>query len=118
MASMRSGGAVSNNPDDSPAGLPLPLSGRTSIYGILGDPIAQAGSPILFNSAFRQRSWQAVLVPLHVAASALADTLRGLRGVRNLRGLVLTTPHKAAALPFVDRIGSEAQLVRSINAIR
>ncbi|MBZ0259500.1 MAG: hypothetical protein K8F90_02735 [Hyphomicrobiales bacterium] len=99
-------------------GLPLPLTGRTSLYAILGDPIAQAGSPALFNSAFRRRGWPAVLVPMQVKANDLAVTLRGLRGIGNLRGLVLTTPHKAAAIGLVDTIGAEARLVGSINAIR
>jgi len=45
-------------------------------------------------------------------------TLRGLRGIGNLRGLVLTTPHKAAAIGLVDSIGAEARLVGSINAVR
>jgi shikimate dehydrogenase len=118
MALMRSGGAVSSSPDGQPQGLPLPLTGRTSVYAILGDPIAQAGSPILFNTAFRQRGWTAAMVPFHVTAEAFPETLQGLRGVRNLRGLILTTPHKTAALSMVDSIGPEARLVRSINAIR
>ena len=50
-------------------GLPLPLTGRTSLFAILGDPIAQAGSPVLLNTAFRKRNWAAVLVPLHVKAT-------------------------------------------------
>ena len=99
-------------------GLPLPLTGRTSLYAILGDPVAQAGSPALFNSAFRRRGWPAVLVPMQVKANDLAVTLRGLRGIGNLRGLVLTTPHKAAAIGLVDTIGAEARLAGSINAIR
>ena len=51
-------------------------------------------------------------------ADDLSSTLNGLRGIRNLRGLVLTTPHKKAALEFVDSLGAEAQLIGSINAIR
>ncbi|MFN0191438.1 MAG: shikimate dehydrogenase family protein [Aestuariivirga sp.] len=115
---MRSAGAATGNPEADPPGLPLPLTGRTSLFAVLGDPIAQAGSPVLFNSAFRRRGWPAVMVPLHVKAKDLAMTLRGLRGIGNLRGLVLTTPHKIAAVSFVDSIGAEARLVGSINAIR
>ena len=115
---MPSADAVTHNPEIELPGLPLPLSGRTSIFGILGDPIAQAGSPALFNTAFRRRGWRAVLVPLQVKATDLPTTLQGLRGIGNLRGLVLTMPHKIAAVGLVDSIGAEAQLVGSINAIR
>ena len=95
---MPSADAVTHNPEVDLPGLPLPLTGRTSIFAILGDPIAQAGSPALFNTAFRRRGWPAVLVPMQVKATDLATTLQGLRGIGNLRGLVLTTPHKVAAV--------------------
>jgi len=114
---MRSGVAVSNLPDRDPPGLPLPLTGRTSLFAILGDPIDQVGSPTLINTAFRRRGWPAVLVPLHVKAPDLAVALKGLRSMANLRGVMLTAPHKTRGLGFVDSIGPEARLVRSINAI-
>jgi shikimate dehydrogenase len=115
---MLSAGAVKPGPEANAAGLPLPLTGRTSLFAILGDPIEQVGSPALLNTAFRNRGWPAVMVPMHVAAGDLPAALRGLRGIGNLRGLVLTTPHKIAALQFVDSIGAEARLTGSINAIR
>jgi shikimate dehydrogenase len=115
---MPSESATTGSPSAAAPGLPLPLSGRTDLYAILGDPIAQAGSPVLFNSAFRRRGWPAVLVPMQVPATGLAAALKGLRQVANLRGLVLTTPHKAAALAHVDGLGPESLLVRSVNAIR
>ena len=115
---MPSADAVTQSPEVDLPGLPLPLTGRTSLLAILGDPIVQAGSPALFNTAFRRRGWPAVLVPMQVTATDLATTLQGLRGIGNLRGLVLTTPHKVAATNLVDSLGVEARLVGSINAIR
>lgn len=41
-------------------GLPLPLSGETRLYTIIGDTIDQVGSPGLFNAAFRRRGAKAV----------------------------------------------------------
>lgn len=115
---MRSAGAVTLSREPEMAGLPLPLTGRTSLFAILGDPIAQVGSPALLNAAFRRRGWPAVLVPMHVSADGLPHAMEGLRSIRNLRGLVLTTPHKLAAMKYVDDIGPEARLIGSINAIR
>jgi shikimate dehydrogenase len=115
---MLSAGAVTNSREPEIAGLPLPLTGRTALFAILGDPIAQVGSPALLNAAFRRRGWPAVLVPMHVAANDLPLAMQGLRGIQNLRGLVLTTPHKVAAMKFADDIGADARLIGSINAIR
>jgi shikimate dehydrogenase len=115
---MRSEGAKNGGTDTPLFGLPLPLTGRTALHAILGDPIAQAGSPALFNAAFRKRGWPAVLVPMHVTSQDFVTVLAGLRRITNLRGLVLTTPHKTAALGHVDSLGPQARLVQSINAIR
>lgn len=115
---MRSESGATGRLEPPVPGLPLPLTGRTSLFAILGDPIAQAGSPILFNTAFQQRGWPSVLVPMLVTAQDLTEVLQGLRQIGNLRGLLLTTPHKTEALELVECLGWEARLVRSINAIR
>ncbi len=99
-------------------GLPLPLSGRTRLFAILGDPIHQVGSPGLFNQAFRRRGLEAVLVPAHVTSGDLAASVAGLRLIRNLDGLVVTVPHKIAIMDLLDEIGPAARKIGAVNAIR
>lgn len=99
-------------------GLPLPLSGNTRLYAIVGDPIAQVGSPGLFNAAFRRRGVEAVLVPLHVAPADLADLVRMFRSTRNFDGLVVTVPHKIAIAGLIDQIGPMGCRIGAVNAIR
>lgn len=99
-------------------GLPLPLSGRSQLFAILGDPILQVGSPGLFNQAFRRRGLEAVLVPAHVSPGDLAQAVQGLRQIRNLGGLVVTVPHKIAIMDLLDEIGPAARKIGAVNAIR
>lgn len=99
-------------------GLPLPLSGATRVFAILGDPIAQAGSPALFNAAFRRKGIEAVLVPLHVGGDGLDAMTAAFRSTRNFDGLVITVPHKIAIRPFIDVVGPMAERVGAVNAIR
>ncbi|TVQ40351.1 MAG: shikimate dehydrogenase [Geminicoccaceae bacterium] len=99
-------------------GLPPPLHGRTRIYAILGDPIAQVGSPGFFNALFRRVGLQAVLIPLHVAPAGLEAVVTGLRCCRNFDGLIVTVPHKVAVMNLVDEVGARAQRIGAINAIR
>ena len=99
-------------------GLPLPLSGRTRVYAIVGDPIAQAGSPRLFNSAFRARSAEAVLVPLHVAPTDFPALVSTFRATKNFDGLVITVPHKLDAFALVDEAGEMARRIGAVNVIR
>lgn len=99
-------------------GLPLPLTGETRVFAILGDPIAQAGSPALFNAEFRRRGLRCVLVPMHVRPRDLECVFRGLWAVSNLDGVVLTVPHKLNAVRLVDELGPAAHRMGAINAVR
>jgi len=99
-------------------GLPLPLSGATRLVAIVGDPIDQAGSPALFNAAFRRRGIGAVLVPLHVASKDIAGLLATFRATRNWDGLVVTVPHKVAIADYLDELAPAARRVGAVNAIR
>lgn len=98
-------------------GLPLPLSGATRLYAIVGDPIAQVGSPGLFNAAFRRRGVEAILVPLHVAPDGLADLMRMFRTTKNFDGLIVTVPHKIAIAALIDEIGPMGRRIGAVNAI-
>jgi shikimate dehydrogenase len=103
---------------EAPLGLPLPLSGATRVFAIIGDPIDQAGSPGLFNQAFRKHSLPAVLVPLQVPASALGNLVSTFRQSGNWDGLVITVPHKVAMCSLVDELGPGARRTGAVNAIR
>ena len=104
--------------EPSSGGLPLPVTGTTRVYAIVGDPIAQVGSPRVFNTLFCERGVEAVLVPLHVASVDLGDAVRGLFACRNFDGLIVTVPHKIAAAGLVDRLGDNARRIGAVNAIR
>lgn len=99
-------------------GLPLPLSGETRLFAIIGDPIAQVGSPGLFNPAFRRRGAKAVLVPIHVVPEDLASVLSAFRHLRNLDGIVVTVPHKIAVLELLDEVLPSGRRIGAVNAIR
>jgi len=93
------------------------VSGRTRLYGIVGDPVVQVRSPEMFTATFRRRGLEAIMVPLHVAPAAFEDTLAGLMALRNLDGLVFTIPYKARALPLAATLGDQARTVGAINAL-
>jgi len=93
------------------------VSGRTRLYGIVGDPIVQVRSPEMITAELRSRDRDAILVPLHVAPEAFDATIAGLMALRNLDGLVFTIPYKARALPLAQEIGEQAKAVGAINAL-
>jgi len=99
-------------------GLPLPLSGETRLYVIIGDPIAQVGSPRLFNQAFRRRNAGAVLVPLRIKAERLPQALEAFHHFDNLDGIVVTVPHKIAVMELIDEVRESGRRIGAVNAIR
>ncbi|MEU9510364.1 shikimate dehydrogenase [Micromonospora sp. NPDC048170] len=94
------------------------IRGTTRVYALLGDPIAQVRAPGLLNPVLARRGTDAVLVPVHVAPADLSQVVRGLQRVANLHGMLVTVPHKAAALDLADRASDRARLAGSANALR
>lgn len=94
------------------------IGGSTTVVGIVADPVAHVRTPALFNALMAAHGRDAVMVPLHVAAPALATFLSGARAARNLAGLVVTIPHKEAVLAHCTTRTASAQRVLAANVLR
>jgi len=90
----------------------------TKAFVILGDPIAQARSPGVFNRLFRKRRVDAVMTPMLVSAEYFEKALSDLRTVDNMAGLVITVPHKVAAARLMKMGSRRATLAMAANALR
>jgi shikimate dehydrogenase len=90
----------------------------TQVFGIVGDPIAQARSPEVFNGLFHERGVDAVMVPLHVKAEDLETSLDGLRTIRNFAGLIVTVPHKPAAASLLHTFSKRVDIAKAANVLR
>ncbi len=98
--------------------LSAPMTGRTRLYGLVGDPLKSAKSPELLNRLFIEQSADAVCVPFVVAANDLSAFVAGARATRNLAGVLVTMPHKQRMLDFVDELHPSARQVGAVNVIR
>jgi shikimate dehydrogenase len=93
------------------------LDGETQIFFIVGDPIAQVKSPAFLTQKMVEGGSNALLVPVHVAPDALADFIAAVKQVQNVGGIVVTVPHKPAALAFCDQITDRARNAGSTNVM-
>lgn len=89
----------------------------TTMFGIVGDPVAQVRSPQVFNALFRAKGIDAIMVPMHVVPEAFERTVDGLRGVKNLGGLVITVPHKFAAATLLSVRSHRVEITGAANAL-
>ncbi|MFT3975357.1 MAG: shikimate dehydrogenase [Amaricoccus sp.] len=94
------------------------LTGETRLFYIVGDPIAQVKSPPALTAILMKRGANALLVPAHVAPADLELFLQAARATRNVDGIVVTVPHKLAALAHCDEPTERARFAGSTNVMR
>lgn len=94
------------------------LNGETRLYYIVGDPIAQVKSPPALTAILVARGANALVVPAHVAPADLDAFLTAARATQNVDGIVVTVPHKIAALAFADEATERATFAGSTNVLR
>ena len=93
------------------------VSGRTRVYGIVGDPIEQVRSPEMITAEFVRRGIDALMVPVHIRPADFETCVAQLKRVANLDGLVFTIPYKRAAIALADDLGTHARTIGAINAL-
>ncbi|MBR0682552.1 shikimate dehydrogenase [Roseomonas eburnea] len=94
------------------------ISGQTAITVILAHPVAHVRAPQAMNAHYDALGYDGVLVPLQVLPEDLATVVAGLRRLRNLRGIVVTVPHKEAIASLCDELTADARQVGAVNVIR
>lgn len=94
------------------------LSGETSLYPIIGDPIGFVKSPQRLTTKFAERGHNGVCVPMRVPDTALDDVLRGLAPVSNVRGLLVTMPHKGAMFKQCATASETSKLLGVVSIVR
>lgn len=98
--------------------MPTPITGATRILGIIGDPIKQVRAPLVWTGLFQRNGIDAVCIPMQVPPARLADFLNAAKALGNFVGLIVTIPHKPAALSQVDAPTERARRVGAVNVMR
>jgi shikimate dehydrogenase len=93
------------------------LNGETRLHLIIGDPVAQTKSPAGLTHEFAARKVNAVCVPIHVAAEDFDAFMTAAKHVRNIDGIVITMPHKFAALRHCEEASKRAGILGAVNLL-
>ena len=94
------------------------LDGATRLHLIIGDPVAQTKSPAGLTREFQARKVNAICVPLHVAPADFDAVMAAAKKVRNIDGIVITMPHKFAALAHCDETSERTRILGAVNLLR
>jgi shikimate dehydrogenase len=94
----------------------MPISGKTQVCGVIGDPIEHTLSPTMHNAAFNHLKLDFVFLAFRVKAAQLENAMRGMRGL-GIRGLNVTMPHKNAVIKYLDEVDPTVKFLGSANTI-
>src|SRR6266567_762043 len=93
------------------------IRGTTTIIAHLGDPIAPVKSPMIYNPYFERAGIDAAVVPMGVGAADYASVLRALFRLKNIRGALVTMPHKVTTVGLLDECSIAVSVAQSCNAV-
>ena len=96
--------------------MPLPISGRTALVGVLGDPVRHSLSPAMHNAALAALGLEWAYLALPTPAADLATVVRALEAM-GCRGLSVTIPHKQAVAELCRERSPLAQRVGAVNTL-
>ena len=86
------------------------------IAGLLGWPVAHSRSPVIHNHWLAQYGIPGRYVLFGVPPEKLEAAVRGIAAL-GLRGCNVTTPHKQAIFPLLDRVDDLARKIGAVNTV-
>src|ERR1044071_7945276 len=93
------------------------ISGNTTLIAHLGYPTQSFKSPLIYNPWYASRGVDAVVVPMGVQAPDFPEFFRMLFRLTNIRGALVTMPHKVTTLGLVDELSPTAAIAGATNAV-
>jgi shikimate dehydrogenase len=93
------------------------ISGTTSLIAHLGHPTHSFKAPMIYNPYFEKQGIDAVVVPMGVKTEDYPPFLKSLFRLTNIRGALVTMPHKVTTLALLDEVTPTARIAGSCNAI-
>lgn len=97
---------------------PPAITGRTASVWIVGDPIEQVKAPQVMNPHYQREGLDLLVLPAQVAPEHLRVTFEAVRHMPNLRGWIVTVPHKAPVAGWLDELSLAARVAGAVNVVR
>ena len=92
------------------------INGKTSLIGLLGQPVSHSLSPVIHNAALGELDldWSYMAFPCDEKDLEIA--LKGLRAL-GCRGLNITIPHKQKVVRFCTGLSQLAERLNAVNTL-
>lgn len=94
------------------------IRGSTGLIAHIGFPTHAFKAPMIYNPYFAQAGIDVVVVPMGCRAQHYPEFLRAVFTLDNIRGALITMPHKVTTLPLLDEVSTAARIAGACNAVR
>jgi len=93
------------------------ISGKTTLVAHIGYPTFAFKAPLIYNPWFEKNAIDAVVVPMGVKPEEYRDLFPLLFKMSNIRGALVTMPHKVVTCELVDELTPTAKIAGAANAV-
>jgi len=93
------------------------ISGKTTLIAHMGYPTESFKAPMIYNPWFDKQGIDAVVVPMGVMVADYPQFLKTLFRLTNIRGALVTMPHKVTTVSLLDEVTPTVRIAGSCNAI-
>jgi shikimate dehydrogenase len=94
------------------------INGNTELIAHIGYPTHAFKAPMIYNPWFEKAGVNAVVVPMGCRSDDYATFLRAVFKLSNIRGALITMPHKVNTTALVDEVFPTAAIAGACNAVR
>jgi shikimate dehydrogenase len=94
------------------------IDGHTELIAHIGHPTHSFKAPLIYNPYFEHAGINAVVVPMGCRAEAFPALLRSVFALENIRGALITMPHKVSVVDLLDEVSPAVRVAGACNAVR
>lgn len=94
------------------------INGNTEIIAHIGYPTFSFKAPMIYNPYFEHAGINAVVVPMGCQPGDFAGFLKAVFSLTNIRGALITMPHKVSVVDLLDEVTPTVRVARACNAVR
>ena len=93
------------------------INGKTTVLGLIGNPIEHTVSPIIHNTLASRLNMNYVYVPFKVDNGLLDKAIEGAKAL-NIKGLNVTVPYKEKVMDKLAYITPFAEQIGAVNTLK
>jgi shikimate dehydrogenase len=94
------------------------INGNTELIAHIGFPTHAFKAPMIYNPWFEKAGINAIVVPMGCQTQDYPAFLRSVFKLANIRGALITMPHKVSTVELVDEVLPTAAIAGACNAVR